>query len=252
VSEMTFRGLGIWDLGIVGLGFVNLGHERAPFRAVEPWVEGTGTVASAYGPSTEGAGTRVCDGGSQREADSTEKQHLKEPLEQHYDQHMDAEQDSEGTHRHTDGAESKWCMVLEKEADVQTFDEQISEIHTAEHRAATNSTTEMVHGRARAPPRQTWRVSVDEGRLRVLVAGVLAIMIVAAYCEREAEEEVRRISLLSTGCNDAGQVPIGEWEAMTWVERLFWIIWHARLKSEESADGARQLKAVPGVVRLTL
>jgi len=57
---MTFRGLGIWDLGIVGLGFVNLGHERAPFRAVEPWVEGTGTVASAYGPSTEGAGTRVC------------------------------------------------------------------------------------------------------------------------------------------------------------------------------------------------
>jgi len=27
--------------------------------------------------------------------------------------------------------------------------------------------TEMVHGRARAPPRQTWRVAVDEGRLRV-------------------------------------------------------------------------------------
>ena len=59
-SEMTFRGLGIWDLGIVGLGFVNLGHERAPFRAVEPWVEGTVTVASSYGPSTKGAGTRVC------------------------------------------------------------------------------------------------------------------------------------------------------------------------------------------------
>jgi hypothetical protein len=27
--------------------------------------------------------------------------------------------------------------------------------------------TEMVHGRARAPPRQTWRVAVNEGRLRV-------------------------------------------------------------------------------------
>ena len=24
---MTFRGLGIWDLGIIGLGFVNLGDE---------------------------------------------------------------------------------------------------------------------------------------------------------------------------------------------------------------------------------
>ncbi len=31
----------------------------------------------------------------------------------------------------TDGAESKWRMVLEMEADVQTSDEQISEIHTA-------------------------------------------------------------------------------------------------------------------------
>ena len=46
---------------------------------------------------------------------------------------MDAEQDSEGAQRHTDGAESKWRMVLEKEANVQAFDEQISEIHTAEH-----------------------------------------------------------------------------------------------------------------------
>ena len=25
----------------------------------------------------------------------------------------------------------------------------------------------MVHGRARAPPRQTWRVALDEGRLEV-------------------------------------------------------------------------------------
>ena len=35
MSEMTFRGLGIWDLGIIGLGFVNLGNWVASFRAVE-------------------------------------------------------------------------------------------------------------------------------------------------------------------------------------------------------------------------
>ena len=34
--------------------------------------------------------TAECDGGAQREADSTEKQQLKEPLEQHYEQHMEA------------------------------------------------------------------------------------------------------------------------------------------------------------------
>ena len=125
------------------------------------------TLSSMQQVITGKRATAECDGGSQREADSTEKQQLKEPLEQHYEQHMDAEQDSEGAHRHTDGAESKWRMVPEKEADAQTFDVQISEIHTAEHRAATLSTTEMVHGRAREPPRQTWRVAVEEGRLRV-------------------------------------------------------------------------------------
>jgi hypothetical protein len=26
--------------------------------------------------------------------------------------------------------------------------------------------TKLVHGRARAPPRQTWREAVDEGRVR--------------------------------------------------------------------------------------
>ena len=36
---MTFRGLGIWDLGIIGLGFVNSGNWVASFRAVKPWVE---------------------------------------------------------------------------------------------------------------------------------------------------------------------------------------------------------------------
>jgi hypothetical protein len=34
-QEMTFRGLGIWDLGIIGLGFVNLGNWVASFRTVE-------------------------------------------------------------------------------------------------------------------------------------------------------------------------------------------------------------------------
>ena len=55
--------------------------------------------------------TAECDGGTQREAVSTEKQQLKEPLEQHYEQHMDAEQDSEGAQRHTDGAvqSGAWC-----------------------------------------------------------------------------------------------------------------------------------------------
>ena len=110
-----------------------------------------------------------CDDGAQRGADSTEKQQLKEPLEQHYEQHMDAEQDSEGPQRHTDGAESKWHMVLEKEANMQALDEQISEIHTSEHRAAINSTTELVHGRARVPLSQTWLAPVDKGWLRVLV-----------------------------------------------------------------------------------
>jgi hypothetical protein len=66
---------------------------------------------------------------------TTKKQQLKEPLKQHHEKHMDAEQDSEGAQRHTDGAESKWHMVLEKEANMQALDEQISEIHAAEYRA---------------------------------------------------------------------------------------------------------------------
>jgi len=118
------------------------------------------------------------DGGAQREADSTEKQQIKEQLEQHHEQLMDAEQGSEGAQRHTDGAEPKGRMVPEKEADTLTFDDQISEIHTAEHRTATISSSEMVHGQAREPPRQTWRVAAVEGRSRVLVVlvGVLAVV----------------------------------------------------------------------------
>jgi hypothetical protein len=58
---MTFRGLEIWDLGIIGLGFVNLGISWGLFlgRTVKQWVERNG-CRPAYGPSTEGAGTRVC------------------------------------------------------------------------------------------------------------------------------------------------------------------------------------------------
>jgi hypothetical protein len=59
--------------------------------------------------------------------------------------------------RYTDGAESKWRMVLEKEADVQTFDEQISVIHTAEHRAATISVAGEHAGIDKASlPAQQW------------------------------------------------------------------------------------------------
>jgi hypothetical protein len=133
------------------------------------------------------------DGGAQREADSTEKQQLKEPLEQHHEQHMDAEQDSEGAQRHTDGAEPKGRMVPEKEADTQTFDEQISEIHTAEHRAAINSTAELVHGRARVPLSQTWHAAVDEGSLRVLY---IMVSILATATQLKSVPGVVRMTLI--------------------------------------------------------
>jgi len=157
------------------------------------------------------------DGGAQREADSTEKQQLKEPLEQHHEQHMDAEQDSEGAQRHTDGAEPKGRMVPEKEADAQTFDEQISEIHTAEHRTATISSTEMVHGQAREPPRQTWRVAAVEGRSRVLVVlvGVLAI-VMAAHCVPKAVE--------GSIWHNAGSLSfLWLWNAVVFLTRMAWI-----------------------------
>ena len=60
----------------------------------------------------------------------------------------------------------------------------------------------------------------------------LSAAVSAAEAEREAEKEVRRLTLLSTGRDAAGQVPIGEWEAMTWVERL------ARLKSAAPSEGS--------------
>ena len=43
IVSMTFRGLEIWDLGIIGLGFVNLGSWGEAFlRAVKQWVERNG------------------------------------------------------------------------------------------------------------------------------------------------------------------------------------------------------------------
>jgi hypothetical protein len=68
------------------------------------------TLSSMHQVIADKKATAECDGGTQREVDSTKKQQLKEPLEQHYEQHMDAEQDSEGARCHTDGTESKWRM----------------------------------------------------------------------------------------------------------------------------------------------
>jgi len=87
----------------------------------------------------------------------------------------------------------------------------------------------MVHGRAREPPRQTWRVAVDEGRLRVLVVGVLSIVMVA-HCDHKAVE----------GCiwhNTVSLNFLWLWHAvvfltcMTWIWSWFWkqdpkLHWH--------------------------
>jgi hypothetical protein len=64
VSEMTFWGLGIWDLeimtrvGVRKLGEIDgLGLEQL---RVQSYGLGPAPAAPAHGPSTEGAGTRVC------------------------------------------------------------------------------------------------------------------------------------------------------------------------------------------------
>jgi hypothetical protein len=56
---MTFRGLGIWDLGIIGLGFVDLG---GCFETNQAWVEEpaqwhqlTGRARKERGPGFGGA-----------------------------------------------------------------------------------------------------------------------------------------------------------------------------------------------------
>jgi hypothetical protein len=172
--------------------------------------------------------TAECDGGTQREADSTEKQQFKEPLDQHYEHHMDAEQNSEGAQRHADGADSECRMVPEKEADVQTFDEQISEVHTAKHRAATISMAGEHTGINKASlPAQQWEspqvlthsgeteVQADCGHSdwsrkgadseAILTTAILVIWIVAAYC------------MAAEGCLWLGVID----------SLIFSIIWHA-------------------------
>ena len=53
---MTFRGLEIRDLEILGMGSWT---EEAGFRAIDNGL-GPAPAAPAYGPGTEGAGIRVC------------------------------------------------------------------------------------------------------------------------------------------------------------------------------------------------
>ena len=54
---MTFRGLEIWDLGIMTrVGVRKLGEDGPGLEQSK----GTDAVASVHGPGTEGAGTRVC------------------------------------------------------------------------------------------------------------------------------------------------------------------------------------------------
>jgi hypothetical protein len=61
---MTFRGLEIWDLGIMTrVGVRKLGEiDGLKSRKEEQSSNGLGPApaAPAYGPGTEGAGTRVC------------------------------------------------------------------------------------------------------------------------------------------------------------------------------------------------
>jgi hypothetical protein len=100
-------------------------------------------------------------------------------------------------------------MVLEKEADVQPFNEQISEIHTTEHRTATISVAGEYAGINKANlPAPQWEslqvlthlgeteVQDDSGHIDLLCKGgdheailttaIMTIMIVAA-CRMAAE-----------------------------------------------------------------
>ena len=56
MSEVTFRGLEIRDLEILGMGSWT---EEAGFRAIDNGL-GPAPAVSAHGPGIEGAGTRVC------------------------------------------------------------------------------------------------------------------------------------------------------------------------------------------------
>ncbi len=60
LSEMTFRGLGIWDLGIMTrVGVRKLGEIDGLLREQSSNGLGPAPSAPAYGPGTEGAGIRV-------------------------------------------------------------------------------------------------------------------------------------------------------------------------------------------------
>jgi hypothetical protein len=75
----------------------------------------------------------------------------------------------------------------------------------------------MVHGQAREPPRQTWRVAAVEGRSRVLVVlvGVLAIVMVA-HCERKAVE--------GSIWHNAGSLSfLWLWNAVVFLTHMVWI-----------------------------
>jgi hypothetical protein len=127
-------------------------------------------------------------------------------------------------------------MVLEKEADVQTFDEQVNEIHSAEHRAATIRVAGEHAGTDKASlPAPQWEslqvlthsgetgVQDDGGhsdllrkgadREAILTTAILAIMIVAA-CRTAAG-----------GCLWRGVID----------SLIFLIIWHAAVGSTRVA-----------------
>ncbi len=61
LSEMTFRGLEIWDLGIMTrVGVRKLGEIDGLGLEQLSYGIGPAPAAPAHGPSTEGAGIRVC------------------------------------------------------------------------------------------------------------------------------------------------------------------------------------------------
>ena len=64
---------------------------------------------------------------------------------------------------------------------------------STEHRTAINSTTELVHGRARVPLSQTWHAAVDEGSLRVLY---IMVSILATATQLKSVPGVVRMTLI--------------------------------------------------------
>ena len=54
LSEMTFRGLEIWDLGIIELGFVNLGSWGLSLEQLSHGLRGKGAVRARAGHRRSG------------------------------------------------------------------------------------------------------------------------------------------------------------------------------------------------------